>query len=444
MFAVSVGAVLAYVYYNTAVILERQIDETVRAEVQGLADQYRLRGLRGLIDAVSRRTDNDTGAVYILIGPGGQRFAGNIDTMPAEADGDEDWIDFPLDVLKNDVTERHTARGYHADLSNGFELLVGRDVEELRQFTEIIRNTLFGALAIALVLGLGGGLAMSRNFLRRVDAITAASRTIMAGDLAGRMPVSGSNDELDRLAQSLNEMLDQIERLMAGMREVSSNVAHDLRTPLTRLRARVEGALRSGDTVSYREALDQTIAESDHLLATFNALLSIARAEAGQTGGELLPLDARTILTEVVELYEPIAEEAGGKLVLAAGVALPVRGDRQLLAQAISNLVDNALKYGVTAGCPNPDIRIEGHVEGREVIVTVADRGGGIPAADRKRVIERFVRLDESRTKPGSGLGLSLVAGVMRLHGGSLSLEDNAPGLTARLTLPLGDEKIPS
>jgi signal transduction histidine kinase len=286
------------------------------------------------------------------------------------------------------------------------------------------------------VLGLGGGLLMSRNFLRRVDAITEASRTIMAGNMSGRMPVQGSSDELDRLALALNEMLDQIESLMAGMKEVSSNVAHDLKTPLTRIKARVEAALRSGNELDYRAALESTVDDSDRLLETFNALLSIARAEAGQSRSGLEPVDASVIIADVVELYEPMAEEEGGSLTCKAGTGLNVMGDRQLLSQALTNLLDNALKYGAREG-ERPEITVTGVIEGDKVVITVADHGEGIPPEDRGRVTERFVRLDSSRTKPGNGLGLSLVSGVMKLHKGALLLEDNHPGLAARLVLPL-------
>lgn len=435
LFALSVGALLGYVYWNTAVLLERQTDETIRAEVQALADQYRLRGLNGIIDTVRRRSADDSGAVYLLTSPSGERIAGNLDTLPSIPQGEASWIEFPLNVGKSPQRENHVARAFHTELAGGFELLVGRDVEALRQFATIIRQTIFYALAIALVLGLGGGLLMSRNFLRRVDAITEASRTIMAGNMAGRMPVAGSNDELDRLALALNEMLEQIESLMAGMKEVSSNVAHDLKTPLTRIKARVEAALRSGESADYRAALESTVDESDRLLETFNALLSIARAEAGQARQAFARIDASSIIADVVELYEPMAEEEGGQIASDAPPGLMVLADRQLLAQALSNLVDNALKYGAADGA-TPDIRVTGAIEGESVVISVADRGPGIAAEDRARVTERFVRLDASRTKPGNGLGLSLVSGVMKLHKGSLRLDDNAPGLSARLVLP--------
>jgi signal transduction histidine kinase len=254
--------------------------------------------------------------------------------------------------------------------------------------------------------------------------------------MGGRMPVSGSGDELDRLALALNQMLDQIQRLMAGMQEVSSNVAHDLKTPLTRVKARVEAALRSGNAGEYKAALEKTVEESDRLLDTFNALLSIARAEAGQARSGLEPIDASQVIADVAELYEPTAEELGGNLQFDVAPDLNVRGDRQLLAQALSNLIDNALKYGAREG-QGPEIKVTGRVEGGNVVIAVGDHGEGIAPEDRGRVTERFVRLDSSRARPGNGLGLSLVSGVMKLHDGALVLDDNGPGLLAKLVLPL-------
>jgi signal transduction histidine kinase len=441
VFAVSVGAILAYVFWNTAGLLERQTDATIRAEVQALADQYRILGLRGIVETIQRRSAERGGGIYLLADGVGKRVAGNLEAIPPQMIDETGWIDFPLDIKVGETMQRRSARAFHADLTDDFELIVGRDVQELRLFGDIIRRTLYWALGIALVLGLGGGLLTSRNFLRRVDAITDASRTIMGGDLSSRMPVLGTGDELDKLARSLNEMLEQIERLMTGMKEVSSNVAHDLKTPLTRLRARVESALRSNSKSEYRAALDKTIEESDRLLQTFNSLLSIARAEAGQSREMLQAIDAHDIVEDVAELYQPIAEEAGGTLNVTVASGLDVLADRQLLSQALSNLVDNALKYGVTDENPKPHIEIAGRLEEDSVVILVSDRGNGIPAEDRARVLDRFVRLDSSRSKPGNGLGLSLVAGVMKLHGGALMLEDNAPGLRAKLVLPLHESQ---
>jgi hypothetical protein len=439
LFALSVGAILGYIYWNTALLLERQTDETIRAEVQGLADQYQLRGVLGLAETIRSRGQDATGALYLLETPLGERVVGNIVSMPSNISDETQWIEFPYEARGAQGIERHQARAFHTGLAGGFKLVVGRDVEALRQFRDIIRNTIIWSLLIALVLGLGGGLLLSRNFLARIESITDASRAIMAGNLSGRMPVKGSNDELDRLAQSLNEMLERIERLMNGMQEVTSNVAHDLRTPLTRLKARVESALRSGGPMEYRQALEKTIEDSDRLLQTFNSLLSIAKAEAGQSGEGLQPSELQPILEDVAELYEPIAEEAGGRLQAHIEPGLWVRADRQLIAQAVSNLIDNALKYGVQPGA-KPDIILRGTAGKKEVVISVSDRGPGIPEADRRRVVERFVRLDESRSAPGNGLGLSLVSGIMTLHGGQLELADNAPGLIARLILPRLEE----
>jgi hypothetical protein len=441
LFALSVAALLGYVYWNTAVLLERQTDDTIRAEVQGLAEQYDLLGLAGLIAIVERRSREDTRSVYLVANRNGEALVGNLDARPAAAGGAGDaWIEFQVDARQGGGVERHLVRAFHAGLAGDYEIIVGRDVEALRQFAGLIRATLFWTLAIALVLGLGGGLLVSRNFLRRVDAITAASRTIMGGDIGGRMPVGGTGDELDRLAEALNRMLDQIERLMSGMREVSENVAHDLKTPLARIRARVEAALRSGGPHDHRGILEETVADCDRLLQTFNALLSIARAEAGQSRSGLEPTDARAVVADVAELYAPMAEERGGSLGVEAAEELPVRADRQLLAQALSNLIDNALKYGAREGAA-PQIAVSGMIADGHVVIAVGDRGPGIAEGDRMRVVERFVRLDESRSEPGNGLGLALVAGVMTLHGGKLVLADNRPGLAAKLVLPLHRER---
>lgn len=437
VFILSVGAILAYVYWNTAGLLERQTNDTIRAEIQGIADQYIRGGVNGVLETVRRRSSDESGSIYLLTSPDGVRMAGNLLSVPDEiAIEDSGWTEFPFNVKTGTGTEPHQARAYYTELAGEYVLVVGRDIEDMRQFATIIRNTLVTGTLIALVLGIGGGLLTSRNFLRRVDAITDASRSIMQGDLSGRMPVQGTGDELDRLAESLNRMLEQIERLMRGMQEVSSNVAHDLRTPLTRIKARAESALRSGAQGDFKAALEQTIDESDRLLQTFTALLSIAKAESGQSREGLQPVDAAVILHEVTELYEPFAEDQGGSLKTEISGELNVRANRQLLAQAISNLVDNALKYGESPASGVAEIQVTGGIEGDDAVITVSDRGRGVAPEDRQHVLERFVRLDESRSKPGNGLGLSLVAGVMKLHDGRVLLEDNGPGLKVKLLLP--------
>ncbi len=437
VFLLSAGALLGYVFWNTVGLIERQTEETIRAEVQALGDQYRLRSLSGVVDVINRRITDDTGTLYLLVNTDGERLIGNLAKLPQTGLPDSSWVDFSINKGKGANQVRHTARAFHVNLAGGYELLVGRDVEEQRAFRNVIMNALYWGIGFAMALGLGGGFLMSRNFLRRVDAITDASRSIMAGDLSQRMPVAGSNDELDRLAGSLNEMLSQIERLMAGMKEVSGNVAHDLKTPLTRLRARAEAALRSTSDDEHRAALQQTILESDKLLQTFNALLSIAKAESGQAREGLDHIDASEVLGEVAELYEPLLEDTGGSLAIGMLPILPVRADRQLLAQAFSNVIDNAMKYGASKDGKSIDVTLRAIVDTDAAVITISDEGQGIAPEDRERVLGRFVRLDESRSKPGNGLGLSLVASVMKLHGGSIQLADAGPGLKVILRLPL-------
>ncbi len=439
VFALSVGGILWYVYWNTAVLLERQTDETIRTEVTSLGEQYRQGGLARLLDTVRRRSAQESSrGIYYFSNQVGRRMSGNLDGLPADALGKSGWIEFPYEVRGTDDRRTHRARAYYTRLSGGFTLLVGRDVEELRQFAQLIRNTLYYALALALGAGLGGGILMSRNFLKRIDTISDTSRSIRAGDMSERIPLRGTNDEIDRLSQNLNSMLDQIERLMAGMREVSDNVAHDLKTPLTRLRARVEAALRENSKPAFKAALTETLEEADELLRIFNALLSIARAEAGQTRDQFAPVDVTEIVNEIGELYEPLVEDAGGALEIDAVDGLQVSGDRQLLAQAIANLIDNALKYAKPPEGSDKKLQIglsATTIQGNTVI-SITDNGPGIPARDLNRVTERFVRLDTSRSEPGSGLGLSLVQGVAQLHEGELSLINRNPGLTAKLILP--------
>jgi signal transduction histidine kinase len=298
-----------------------------------------------------------------------------------------------------------------------------------------------------VVLGIAGGIFVARRVLQRIDAMTGTAQRIMAGDLSDRLPVGRSGDELDRLASNLNAMLERIEALMVGLKEVSDNIAHDLKTPLTRLRNRAEEALaKSGCEADYRAALERTIEESDGLIRTFNALLMIARAESGQARGNMDNFDAAEVAEGIHELYEPLAEDGGLTLRLKT-TSTPLHGNRELISQALANLVENAIKYGGPAE-PKPaemgsvisldakQIVIEARREGDQVLLSVTDRGPGIPEGERKHAMERFVRLDTSRSQPGSGLGLSLASAVATLHGGELRLGDAHPGLVATLVLP--------
>jgi signal transduction histidine kinase len=318
-------------------------------------------------------------------------------------------------------------------LAGGYRLLVGRDMHEKAKFRTIVVETLAWSLAATLALGLLGGVFLSRRILARVDGVTQTARQIMQGDLSRRIRERGSGDEFDRLAESLNAMFEQIERLMSGMRLATDSLAHDLRGPLTRLRGRIELALiQPPESARDRQALVDVLSQADSALAMFDSLLKIAAAEAGVAATELKPLDLAALARDAAELYEPVAEERGLQIDVATVGAPVINAQRELLSQAVANLLDNAVKHTPAGG----RIAVRVAAAGAEVVLTVADTGPGIPHAHRERVLERFVRLEECRHGPGAGLGLSLVAAVAKLHGGTLRLQDNAPGLDVELRFP--------
>jgi signal transduction histidine kinase len=441
LFSAAAIVALAYIYWNTTVLLSRQLNQTIDAELKGLAEQYRAGGLDQLVRIVAERSRTPGNSLYLVADKDGKQLAGNLSAVSPQLWDSLGPVEFFYTRPAQGGVERRLAFANVFRLPGGYRLIVGRDIEDRRELARLIRTTMLWGLGVMALVGIGGGYWVSRRLLARVDNLSATTRTIMSGDLSGRLPVSGSGDELDRLAQSLNLMLNRIEQLMAGLREVSDNIAHDLKTPLNRLRNRVEEALREPyEEDSHREVLERTIEEADDLIKTFNALLSIARLEAGAAGDNRDKLDLSALVSDVAELYEPVAEERGITLKADTSAPISVRGDRQLLGQAIANLIDNAMKYGAPAAqkgngwAPEVEIRTQIHDENAEIIVT--DRGPGVPEAERERVLGRFVRLEASRSEPGSGLGLSLVAAVARLHGGALRLEDNEPGLRVVLSLP--------
>jgi signal transduction histidine kinase len=434
LFGVSALVLLGYLYWATSGFLEEQVEETVAAEIEGLVEQYKSQGLGRLHQVIERRAaaNPNRQSVYLLTSPFGHHLAGNIDRWPVAAIGDDGWITFKIEVTPAENTlERRHVRAQVFLLTGGFRLLVGREVEDRMAVQGLIRRTLIWGLALTLLLGLGGGFLMSRGMLRRVDEINRTTRRIMAGDLGQRIEHRGSRDEFDQLAANLNAMLDQIERLLEGMRQVSDNVAHDLRTPLNRLRSRIEvGLLRDLDAEQARALLEQTLSDAEALILTFNALLAIARAEAGSERSPFEPVDVCALVADVVELYAPLAEDKGITLTHSCERQLEVNGNRELLAQALANLLDNAIKYTQDGG--RVELRARTTAAGVEVVV--ADNGPGVPAEQRETVQERFVRLEDHRGTPGSGLGLSLVRAVARLHGATLSLADNRPGLRVVLS----------
>jgi signal transduction histidine kinase len=408
-----------------------------------LAEQYRRGGIRQLVSSVELRSRRPSASLYLVADFSGRTIVGNVADLPLAVLNLPDGEPIPVTYqrLDGDVSRQFEAVVRVFALPGGFRLLVGRDVAERRDFQVVIRDAFRFAIVVMVLMGFATWFFVSRSVLKRVENMAAASRQIMSGDLKRRLDVTGSMDEFDNLATSLNLMLNRIEALMTGLKEVSDDIAHDLKTPLTRLRNRLETTLREAEGESaYRGAIEESIGEADQLIQVFDALLRIARLEAGASGEAFEALDAGEILSEVAELYEPVVEEAGGRLVVDIARPLWVRGNRTLISQALTNLIDNAIKYGVppeNADAAGMTIRLSGALVNGDVRIEVLDNGPGIAEADRARAQERFVRLETSRTRPGSGLGLSLVGAVARLHGGRIELGSAEPGLRVSLILPV-------
>ncbi len=429
--------VMERVRENIRQLINEQTSHTIDAEIKGLADQYETGGLTQLVTLVDRRSRAPGASIYLVTAPNGVAVAGNVLELPAGVLDQNTAVEIDYERLGEPDVERHAiARVF--TLPGGFRLMIGRDLEDRERLRRILGSALFTSLLWLLGIATFGGLFVARRLLQRVDAMSAKAATLLRGDLSGRLPLSGAGDELDRLARNLNAMLDRIADLMEGIRQVSDNIAHDLRTPLTRLRNNAEQALQldSGEEGA-RAALEQVIEESDGLIRIFNALLMIARAESQSSRENFSDLDAAELARDMAELYEPSAEDAGIDLRVLAPAPAPIRGQRELIGQALANLIDNALKYGAPeVPGATAQVSIEAEPLGEWVEISVGDHGPGIPAPERERVLERFVRLEASRSRPGSGLGLSLAAAVARLHDGELRVEDNRPGLRVVLSLP--------
>lgn len=431
----SVGAVLVLVSvgWNVKALIHEQVTQTIDADITGLSEQYVEGGITRLVEIVDGRVKQPGAGLYLVTTHAGEPLVGNVAALPTGVLDKTGVVETSYTVKG----ERRRALARIFALSGGFRLLVGHDLAESDALTPILWRTLLSSLAWLTAIGTIGGLVVARRVLRRVDAIGAQARRITEGDLSGRLPTAGTGDELDRLVDSFNAMLARIAELMAGVKEVSDNVAHDLKTPLTRLRSRAEQTLRLGrGSEDYRDALEKVIEDADGMIRIFNALLMIARAEAGAGRDGWADFDVADVASDVGELYEPVAEEENAVLVGAIEPNLVVYGSRELIGQALANLVDNALKYGRSDDGATTRITISAARRFASVEVAVADRGRSLSAEDRQRITERFVRLENSRSAPGTGLGLSLVSAVVRLHGGELIVEDNAPGLRIAFALP--------
>jgi signal transduction histidine kinase len=437
LFAFSVSALLFFTYWNTRRTLDAQTDQIIEADIIGLNEQYQHFGLPGLVETVRSRSLHQGQALYLVADGLHHIVAGNLEFWPqVSSTAPGAMVEFDYDRPLNGKLETRRARGRVFPLAADFMILVAQDVHDRYLTERMFTTTLPWTVLLILILGTVGGALLSRNMLRRLDTINRTSGEIIKGDLSRRVPLNGSGDEFDALAENLNRMLDRIERLMKGLREVTDSVAHDLRTPLNRLRNRLEESVaRLNASGAQSGEIERAIAETDQLIGTFNALLLIAETDAGTTRAAMSPLELNAVAADVVELYEPLADEKKISLMLVPGASVAIEGNRSLIAQALANLVDNAIKYTPAGG----KVRIRAAVTPDNVELSVADSGPGIPLADRPRVTERFVRLEASRNSPGTGLGLSLVAAVAHFHNAELTLEDNMPtGLKVVLRFPNG------
>ncbi|MER2535547.1 MAG: ATP-binding protein [Rhizobiaceae bacterium] len=459
LFAICAVLLVFYMTSLSARMLAGQTMDTINEEVLGLDRFYRRGGLPALVRTIEQRSRQPGANLYLVADPNGRILTGNVESIEPGVLATQGWTTNSFAYQRyGEGTERRradeetaqdeaqTPSGEHRHaaialvwrLPNQMIVLVGRDLGEPERFRSVVRQSLMLSLGMMALGGLLIWYFVGRRALKRIDDVSQAGRRIMGGDLTGRLPITGAGDEFDRLSENLNVMLTRIAALNEGLKQVSDNIAHDLKTPLTRLRNRAEAALAGNpETKDYREALEGTIAESDRLIKVFNAILMISRLEAGQSSESLTPVDLSAAVRDVVELYEPVAEEEGVALDAAADTSpSTILGNRELIGQALSNVVDNAIKYSA-GGSGKPAVRVSVERAADEIRLRVEDNGPGIPDEhDRERATERFVRLEQSRSQPGSGLGLSLAKAVMKFHGGRLDLLPGSPGLTVVMAFP--------
>jgi signal transduction histidine kinase len=429
LFGASVLALAVFIWWATAGLLDRQTDAAIRADAQGLAERWDEGGVVALVATIKDRLieNVDDHAIYLLTDRSMQPLAGNLSHWPASVSLSRDWDELPIER----AGIRSMARVHRFDVQGGYHLLIGRDVQIRAQMRNLLTDALLWAGGVVLVLGTAGALVVRSLFRQTLARVSSTAAAISAGDLTQRVKLSGRGDEFDRLAETINDMLDRIARLMDGVREVSNAIAHDLRTPITRARTRLEdAATHAQGEDALRAAIERATADLDGVVAVFLALLRIAEIEAGARRSAFAALDLAPLLSDLAELYSAAAEEAGLSLELRVTTPLPMFGDRELIQQAVANLLDNAIKFSPQGG------RIYLSADKSDMIrVTVRDAGPGMPDIERARATERFFRGELARNTPGSGLGLSLVEAVALLHGGHFILSDAGPGLIAEIEL---------
>ena len=430
-FALSALALIGFLWLGTAGLLTRQVDDSIRADAVALSERWQEGGIAALestiVQRLARHVQPD--ALYLLANPLLQPIAGNLEAWPLGINRAGHAYEVP--VLRGG--QPGLARLWRFDLTDGYHLLIGRDMQIRAALRNLVGDTLVWAAVLVVALGVVGALTVRGLFRRLLQRVSATAAAIEAGDLSQRVRLSGRGDELDRLALVINTMLDQIGHLMDGVRTVSDSIAHDLRTPITRARARLEDAAASATCADeLRAAIERAMADLDGITAVFQALLRIAEIEAGARRSAFTRFDAAPLAAGLAELYEAAAEARGLDLRVTLAEKLPIWGDVALVQQALANLLDNAVKFSPHGGT----VALSGDAEGGRVRLAVRDQGPGIPAAERAHAAERFYRGEAARQTPGYGLGLALARAVAALHGGLLVLDDATPGLLAVLDLP--------
>ncbi len=435
LLALSAMALAIFLWWATAGLLDRQTEAAINADAQGLAERWADGGLPALVvtieDRLAQNIDDD--AIYLLVGPDMKRIAGNLASWPPSVTEAGSWYGLP--VIRAGM--RSIANVQRYELPGGFHLLIGRDVQVRARLQTLLTDALLWAVIVVLLMATVGALVVRSLFRRTLANVSATATAIAAGDLAQRVKLTGRGDEFDQVAEVINDMLDRIGRLMDGVRQVSNAIAHDLRTPITRARTRLEDAALHAETPDdLRAAIERATADLDGIVAVFQALLRIAEIEAGSRRSSFARVDLVPLVAEVADLYGAVAEERGIVLQVDMPEAVPAYGDKAMIQQAIANLVDNAVKFSPEGGTVRVSVSVA-----IKIFVAVSDQGPGIAACEREKATDRFYRGESARSTPGSGLGLSLVLAVAYLHGGELRLEDNQPGLRAVLGLPLPEDE---
>jgi signal transduction histidine kinase len=430
LFAASAYLLVLFLWWTTTGLLDRQVEAAIHADAQGLSEIWQSGGVPALVLTIQERVAEnvDDDAIYILADALNRRITGNLYSWPHRVTLPRTFYD--LQLTRAGV--KSVAEVYRYDLDGGFRLLVGRDVKGRQQLKTLMSGTLLSSAALVAGLAVIGALVMRNLFRRMVSDVSSTAAAIARGELGRRVRRSGRGDEFDAMAEAINTMLDRIARLMDGVKQVSNNIAHDLRTPIARARARLEDAsTHAAGEADLRAAVERAIADLDGVTSVFQALMRIAEVEAGSRRSAFAELDLSPLLADLAELYEALAEEKGIDLVLQVPDALEIFGDRDLIQQAVANLLDNAIKFSPQGG----QVRLAASKAERQVLISVSDQGVGIPSEDRARVTERFFRGERARSTPGSGLGLALVQAVATLHDGSVVLDDADPGTRAMLRL---------